>query len=154
MENFNKCLPFIFEHEGYKSNDAADTGGLTIWGIAGKFYPNEVAEMAKMTPEAAKEVAAGIYYRNYWKPLDCDNYYPKISLALFDSAVNCGAQKVQQWVKTLTTPKGNIQMILTAHDILFMRQQYYLDIVSYNKTQAVFLRGWLQRTLDVWTYQL
>jgi lysozyme family protein len=153
MEKFNKLIPFIYAHEGYKSNDAADLGGLTIWGIARRFYPAEVDKMNLMDKEAAKAVAAEIYYRNYWKPLECDNYYDKVALALFDSAVNCGTQKVQSWITEIAKRFGTNPVVLTAHDIIFIRQQFYLDICARNPTQKVFLAGWMQRTLDIWNYR-
>jgi len=153
MDKFHKLIPFIFQHEGYKSNDAADIGGLTIWGIARRFYPAEVDKMNLMDADQAKEVAAGIYYRNYWLPLVCDNYYDKVALALFDSAVNCGTPTVQGWINELVKSFGTNPPVITAHDILFKRQQAYINICARNPSQMVFLRGWMQRTLDVWNYR-
>ena len=157
MDNINKFFDFVFRHEGYKSDNANDRGRLTIWGIASRWWPKEVAEMQNMTPEAAKEYAKGFYYRNFWAPLNCDKYPPRVQLALFDSAVNCGVPVVQTWVKELTTPKGNIEMILTAHGIIFKRQQYYQNICDKDASQRANLAdpgGWLQRTLDLWAFEI
>ena len=152
-QKFNKLIPFIYQHEGYKSDDANDLGGLTIWGIARRFYPVEVDQMNQLDQEASKEIAGGIYYRNYWQPLECDNYPDKVALALFDSAVNCGVQPVKTWLAEIVKEYGANPPIITAHAIIFKRQQLYLNICSRNPSQKVFIAGWIQRTLDIWTFQ-
>ena len=154
MDKFNRLIEFIFGHEGYKSDDTNDSGRLTIWGIASKFWPAEVAAMKTMTPEDAKEVAKGIYYRNYWLPAGCDNYPDKVALAIFDSAVNCGVPAVQGWLIEISDAFGTNPPIITAHDVIFKRQQYYINIVNRRGTQSIFLPGWIQRTIDIWTYKV
>ena len=160
MEKFESCLNFVLNHEGYKSDQKDDSGGKTIFGISSASFPVEVAQMDKMTFDEARQVAKGVYYRNFWVPMNCDNYYPRISLALFDSAVQHGAGRVQGWVKELTAPKGNIEVLLTAHDLLFRREQFYLDIIKNNPSQVKFFvgenerDGWIQRVVDIMKYPL
>jgi hypothetical protein len=144
-EKFNKCLPFIFQHEGYRSEDKNDPGGLTIWGIASAFYPEEVKQMDKMTPEEAKKVASEIYYKNYWMPLNCDNYMDKHALIIFDTGVNMGTQIIKHWIEEL----GNQ---FTFEVLLLRRVKRYVDICNQNSTRKVFLLGWLNRCVDLWLY--
>jgi len=145
-EKFNKCLPFIFQHEGYRSEDANDPGGLTIWGIASAFYPKEVAEMDKMKPEESQKIAAEIYYKNYWLALKCDNYMEKRALIIFDTGVNMGATIVRHWLEEL----GNG---FDFEVLLLRRIKRYADICNMNSTRKVFLHGWINRCMDLWLYK-
>lgn len=70
--SFKDFADRVFQREGYRSNHPADKGGLTIWGITERDYPAEVAMMAKMGPEEAMEIAAGIYRKKYWDKVQGD----------------------------------------------------------------------------------
>jgi len=157
MEKFNKCLPFVFEHEGYKSNSKNDPGKLTIWGIASLYYPTEVALMDKMSADDAKVVAKDIYYKNYWVPMKCDQYEDNLALAIFDSAVNNGVPQVQKWLAELGSN-------FIAKDILLRRMARYAEICNNNRQARAKdptimkiednLLGWLNRVIDLWHYKL
>ena len=150
---FNACMPFVFEQEGFKSNSANDAGGLTIWGLCQKYEPEAIAVMKDMTPEQAQEYAKPIYYRNYWTPINAENYPIGIALALFDSAVNCGVNITKEWISEIVGSNPNMPIPLTIHDLLFKRQRRYLSIVINNETQKEFLQDWINRTVDLWEYR-
>lgn len=142
-EKFDRLIEFVFQHEGYKSNDIGDPGKLTIWGIASLWYPKEVEQMNKLSPEDSKKIAKNIYYKNYWLPLNCEKYPDKIALAILDSGVNCGIDTVKKWIEEL---KGNI----TTEGILFKRFRKYANLCQKNNVFNKFLLNWLIRVLHIW----
>ena len=146
-ETFIKCLPIIFKHEGYRSDDKGDPGKLTIWGISSAYYPNEVAEMDKMTPEKAKDVASDIYYKNYWLPLGCDDYESKLALIIFNLGENCGTGAVKEWLVEL-------QLDLTIDKLLLRCVEYKAKRCNEHPEVRPFLLGWINMIIDLWKTDL
>ena len=123
------------------------------------------------------EETKAIYKVNYWDKCKCDNLPKPLDLCVFDTAVNCGvgtsAELLQETVNravgadilavdgiigpmTLGAIEGWLSRYKAdcAFPILFLcnifldrRLQYYSNIVNNNKSQLVFLRGWLNRVL-------
>jgi lysozyme family protein len=73
---------WIFGAEGGLSNDSADPGGLTKYGISQRAYPQ--LDIANLT----QDDAARIYDRDYFQAVRSGEMPPPIALAVFDSAVN------------------------------------------------------------------
>ncbi|MFZ5747676.1 MAG: glycoside hydrolase family 108 protein [Pseudomonadota bacterium] len=94
--------------EGGYSNDPADRGGATRYGISLRFLKAEGkidldgdgiadfdldfdgdidgADIRKLSRDDARY----LYQRCFWRPLDCDSYPVPLGEALFDQAVNGG----------------------------------------------------------------
>ena len=69
------------------TNDPADPGGLTKWGISQRAHP--ALDIANLT----REQALDIYTRDYWHRCRCDELSLGalgVALMVFDSAVNLG----------------------------------------------------------------
>lgn len=64
--DFESEVEKVFEREGYWTDDPDDPGGLTIWGISARSYPDDVAIMKDMDRETARTWAKNIYYRDFW----------------------------------------------------------------------------------------
>ncbi len=92
--NFDKCMEFVFKHEGGYVNDPRDAGGETNMGISKRSYPNE--DIRNMT----KARAASIYRRDYWNPLRCDELPSGLDLVAFDAAVNSGHSRAAKWLQS------------------------------------------------------
>jgi lysozyme family protein len=71
------------EIEGVHSDDPADAGGDTWWGIARASHPDEPWPP---TFERATEIA----HDEYWTPLRCDDLRAPLALLLFDMGFNSG----------------------------------------------------------------
>jgi lysozyme family protein len=84
---FETAIEFVLSYEGGYSNDPADPGGETRWGISKRAYPD--LNIKTLTREAA----IALYRRDYWERCRCDALPPAIAFLLFDSAVNQGAGK-------------------------------------------------------------
>jgi lysozyme family protein len=82
MIDFDTAFIRLLGAEGKYSNDPADPGGETKWGISKRSYPNE--DIANLTREQAKV----IYKRDFWDTLlDAD---VEVKFQVFDFAVNGG----------------------------------------------------------------
>lgn len=82
--NFDIAFERLIGHEGGYVNDPRDPGGETNWGISKRAYPG--IDIAHMTREDAR----GIYRKDYWERMMCDQYDGAIGFQLFDIAVNSG----------------------------------------------------------------
>jgi lysozyme family protein len=106
---FDACMPFIFKAEGGYSDNPADPGGPTNFGItlatlrAYEGDPNLTADDAKkLTPAVARE----IYRTAYWNRMQCGALPAGLDLEVFDFGVNSGPAES---VKTLQRLVGVTQ---------------------------------------------
>src|SRR4030067_1597222 len=133
---FNKCLEFVLKWEGWKSDNAHDPGGRTVWGITARDYPTEVEAMWGMSQEDSKKVAESIYRAKYWEPAGCDAYDFPWNLIIFDAAVNCGVHNAIKWIDEVDTWQG----------YLFRRIEYYAKLNIFRE----FGKGWINRVIDLY----
>lgn len=100
MQAFDDALAALGPIEGGYTNDPADSGGPTNFGIteatARAFgYYEEMRDMPKA-------VAEWIYRKRYWDALTLDTVAliaPEVAKELFDSAVNCGTEVAGKWLQ-------------------------------------------------------
>lgn len=91
MKNIETELDNVIAKEGGFTDDPADSGGKTIWGIT-EFVARSFGykgDMRNMTRDQAKE----IYKSQYWLQPKFDKVFiisPKIAGELFDTGVNTG----------------------------------------------------------------
>ena len=91
MKNIETELEILIAKEGGYTDDPADSGGKTIWGIT-EFVARSFGyegDMKNMTRDQAKE----IYKTQYWLQPKFDKVFalsPKIAGELFDTGVNTG----------------------------------------------------------------
>lgn len=134
-ENYPKAFDILIELEGYKSNVAGDTGGLTIWGITEKWFPKVVESMKNLSPEESKKIAYTFYYNTFWIPNACDRRQTPDDIITFTIAVNNGMRQydAETWEGDLL---GSVER--------------YLEIVDKNPSQMKFFKGWIRRVVRVW----
>lgn len=147
---FDDAVEFLMSPaiEGYKSNDAADPGKRTVFGISEVFHPEAFPHIWECQEAEAREIARGIYREKYFNPLfnkipwlDCKDiqplfFYPIISI-LFDVAVNNGVERAVEMGKV------SIQHELFANvfdTIVFLRLSRYTA-----KSKQVHIRGQYKR---------
>jgi lysozyme family protein len=91
-ENYNQALIELLKHEGGYSNNPADPGGPTNFGITLADYRKYIdstgnaADVRAMTVDQAK----AIYRAKYWDAQRCDELPPGVDYAIFDYGVNSG----------------------------------------------------------------
>lgn len=169
MNTFQLIMPHVLKVEGGEkfTDHPNDKGGPTKYGITLNALSSyrgsqQTAEDVKNLSEAE---AMAIYKKNYYDKLGLDLVNdPDVALALMDQGVNRGtrmaaimAQVVaNEAVGAKLTVDGDIgpktAAALLKNPQLFCRefiqaaQHGYWDIVQRNGSQAVFFRGWLNRT--------
>lgn len=82
MIDFTKAFERLIGHEGGYSNNPADPGGETNWGISKRSYPN--VDIKNLTRKQAED----IYFRDFWEPLG--DAPDAVKFQVFDFAVNSG----------------------------------------------------------------
>ncbi len=137
-----------------------DPGGLTKYGISLRGHPELGEEGIKNLTEVE---AIEIYRKSYWNPLKLRRFSPRLSLPLFDAAVNHGLRGAgeilqealnnlgadlavdgvigEQTVKAARsfTPKR----VLSA--FLAQRLEFYSRLEHYQS----FAQGWRKRIIDI-----
>lgn len=154
---FTQAVRFTAKWEGFFSNDKADPGGKTKYGIsdAGDGVIDGLIDLDRdgdgdvRVEELTQEQAVQYLYNYYWLAAGCDVVAggtpgvsePKLGLAiaLFDTAVNCGVHRAIRWARQANTVK----------QFLDMRRQHYYTIIRNNPDLAKYKKGWLNRLNDL-----
>jgi lysozyme family protein len=156
-----EILKTIDEYEGGLTNDVADKGGETKYGIAKKYYPD--VDIASLT----KDQAVAIYGKDYWTPLRLDEVKSlRIRWKVFDLGVNCGigtsAKFLQRAVQvpddgiigTVTLQRLNNWTLPACGEneilnkLVDQQVSHYCNIVRKDPDQLIFLLGWIKRAQD------
>ncbi len=170
---FKKISKIILKHEGGIVNNKNDKGGLTNRGIAWltwQKYAKEdlgvepTAENLKALTESQAEV---IYLKRFWEPKGfCQFRDDRVAVMTYDWTITSGGA-VRQIQKMLNSKYGagvsedgglgpsTIKAINKVQDqdqllqdIADIRRKYYRMLVDNDSSQAVFLKGWLDRVND------
>ena len=91
--NFEYCFTRLLGNEGSYSNNPADPGGETNWGISKRGYPD--LDIKALTVEQAKS----IYMHDYWQPCRIELLPDDLQFDMFDAAVNSGRVQATKWLQ-------------------------------------------------------
>lgn len=150
--NFDEAFVQLLGHEGAYSNDPADPGGETMWGIT-KAVAREngyTGEMRAMPTEVAKV----IYRKKYWDACFCDRLPPLLRYPVFDAAVNSGPGQSVKWLQRALGVKddgvlGNITLAAAnaanAETVYRRMLGQRLEFMADLKTWNAFGKGWARR---------
>lgn len=165
MMNNESALKFVLLQEGGYSNDGADSGGATNYGITQTEY-NADRVKRRLPIQSIRVITAeevrSIYDRDYWQAGKCEQLPAPLDLVHFDGCVNIGiggatrllqkavGSKVDggfgpQTLKDVKCAMEDNDAKAIALNIIDLRREYYRRIVDRNATQGVFLKGWLNR---------
>lgn len=156
---FESAFHRLMKYEGGYSNDAADRGGETRWGISRRQYPGE--DIPNLTMQQAK----AIFYRDYWQLLGLDGVrHPGVAAEIFEQAVNFGPERAVMNAQTALCflrvavdidgrlgPKTKAALNgFTDAGLLICAlngEQYcrYKHLIENDPSQKAFARGWLRR---------
>lgn len=94
---FDEAFDRLMTHEGGYSNNPADPGGATNYGItqAVARANGYTGDMREFTKDAAKR----IYKQSYWDAVQADQLPAGINYAVFDAAVNSGVRQSIKWLQ-------------------------------------------------------
>ena len=95
MRDFNDAFELLMGHEGGYSNNPADPGGETMFGITARVARafGYTGPMRDLPRDTAKAIAKAWY----WDPFGCDQYDIRVAWQIFDCAYNGG--RVVLWAQ-------------------------------------------------------
>ncbi len=140
---FEKCLKQVLKWEGGYVKDPDDKGGATNKGITQSTYNRWLLAQGKTRKDVkfiSDNEVKEIYYKNYWLASGCEKMTPKFAALCFDTAVNMGVGRVQEFLKAA-------QYKYPEKFIAARRAKYY-EFSKYGN-QKKFLNGWLNRLNDL-----
>ncbi len=156
MAEFEKAIGYVLDNEGGFSDDPADTGHATRYGITAAEAQRHGLDVTTLTIDNAK----AIYEKDYWRfDAIADQ---RVATKLFDMAVNMGlATAVRMAQKIAAIAYDGIMGPLTANCInnvptdrmlsglVAASVRRYAAIVAANASQSVFIVGWMERALKL-----
>ena len=162
---FEECVKHVIDTEGGSKvvNDPNDTGGVTKYGIASKFYPS--IDIANITYEEAEL----IYRANYWDKYKVESLPEHLRYIYFDMVVNPGprgAGKILQMTinyflnrrkETLLKVDGMVgpntlkKLATVDIDIGKLRSYrilYYAERILAKPVKEKYMEGWFSRAIN------
>lgn len=116
---FDAALRRVLKIEQLYSNDPADSGGETVWGISRRNWPKwdgwALVDRRRLEPgfpnnlRGDRELDASVarFYRaEFWLPTRCDQLAAAIADKLFELAVNTGTRPAGEILQVALTSLG------------------------------------------------
>lgn len=168
MGDFKRAHAFVKKWEGGFDDHPADPGGVTNYGVSLAYLRDhklidgdlngdgviDRKDILAMTPEKAAE----LFKKDFWDSNNLDTVPDRVAIVAYDTGVNMGvgyARKLVQQALGVTVdgvwgPKTRAALsacsdLITAQNMIELRQERYLGIVSKRPASRVFLKGWLNR---------
>lgn len=157
---YDSALKRLLAHEGGYSNNPADPGGPTNFGITIADYRRYVKPNAGAGDVKAMKVddAKKIYRAKYWDAQKCDDLPAGVDYAVFDYGVNSGigrSAKVLQRIVGVTADgsigPNTLDAVATLKPANLINAicDERLAFLKRLKTWSVFGRGWGRRVSEV-----
>ena len=146
--NFDTAFDRLLGHEGTYSNDPADPGGETMWGISKRAYPDR--DIASLTRDEAKY----IYLHDFWNKIHANELPGAVAFQVFDFAVNSGIGTAVRYLQRALKVAddgywGPITRAAAAQtpeaDLLLRFNALRLDYYTRLSTWPSFGKGWARR---------
>lgn len=140
---FLKCLKQVLKWEGGYVKDPDDKGGATNKGITQSTYNRWLLAQGKARKDVkfiSDNEVKEIYYKNYWLVSGCNKMTSKFAALCFDTAVNMGVGRVQEFLK--------VAQYKYPEKFIAARRAKYYEFSKYGN-QKKFLNGWLNRLNDL-----
>lgn len=95
--NFDQAFDRLLGHEGGYSNNPADPGGETMWGVTARVArSNGYTGPMRSLP---RDTAKAIYRKLYWDAVKADQLPAAVRFDVFDGAVNSGVGQSGKWLQ-------------------------------------------------------
>lgn len=161
MTAFEAALPFVLRWEGGFVDHRADPGGRTNQGVTQRVYDawRRRQGLAQRDVKLIEgDEVRRIYEAGYWVPPRCDLLVSPLALVQFDTAVNMGAGRAVRFLQRAAgcdddgdfgpiteraVARSDAGALVVAYCDL--REAFYRRIVQNKPSQAVFLKGWMNR---------
>ena len=152
MANSQIAIALTIQNEGGFTDNAADPGGATKYGITQKDMPG--VNIADITPAQA----TAYYMENFWKIHYSEIENQLVANKLFDMGVLFGISTVVQLLQGILklTPDGVFGpatlAVVNEHDAFSLLAayktvlvQHAIDIGSERPAERIFVVGWIRR---------
>jgi lysozyme family protein len=150
--DFDTAFDRLLGFEGGYSNNPADPGGETMWGVTRRVALQEgySGDMHFLPRDTAK----AIYRKRYWNAVQADSLPDAVRYDLFDAAVNSGVAQAVKWLqRALDIGEDGVMgphTIAAAQNADGLRvavrmNAVRLDFMTSLPTWGSFGRGWARR---------
>lgn len=150
--NFHEAFDRLIGHEGGYSNNPADPGGETMWGITATVArANGYNGAMKDLP---RERAESIAKSAYWDRIQADQYDSAIGFQVFDAAYNHGIETAVRFLQRAVgvADDGHFGPVslaalqkMTVPDVLARFNAERLEFCTKLSTWPTFGKGWARR---------
>lgn len=160
---FELGLGFVLQKEAGFVDDPDDEGGATNKGVTQAVYDQYRKNRglaARSVAEIEDHEVEEIYRVQYW--YDLGDGLRKVSIALFDTAVNSGRFQANNLLQRAVGAAedgiigiGTMQAIRSAPEIavverfLAVRRVFYKELVDLKPVRQKFFQGWINRVNDL-----
>lgn len=157
--SFLDCLNRTLKLEGGYSDNPADRGGATNYGITQKTFDEHGGggvDVRFIRPSQVEK----IYFEVYWVPARAE-MFPAIEDLHFDAAVNHGVMRAIKFLQEAVgvAADGKLGPVTVgAYELadkslvraryMIARYRFYGAIAARDRTQRIFLTGWLSRLAE------
>jgi lysozyme family protein len=150
MSSFDDAFTALIGNEGSYSNNPADPGGETMFGVTARVAraAGYAGAMKDLPLDTAKQIAR----KNYWDPYQCDQFDARVGFQVFDAAYNGGrpAQWLQQAAGVTADGVIGAQTVAAVHaadplKIIMRFDAYRLQYLGNLPTWPTFGHGWANR---------
>jgi lysozyme family protein len=150
VSSFDDAFAALMGNEGGYSNNPADPGGETMWGVTARVArANGYGGDMRAMPQATARLIAK---RVYWDPYYCDQFDPRVAFQVFDAAYNGGLPVTWLQEAAGLKPDGRIGPVTIAAvnstdpvrvvaRFLAYRLKYLADLHNW----PAFSHGWANR---------
>jgi lysozyme family protein len=150
VTTFDDAFDDLMGNEGGYSNNQADPGGETMWGVTARVARENgySGAMRALPLETAKAIAK----KRYWDPARCDELDARLAFQVFDTAYNGGhpIQWLQQAVGVTADGifgPATLEALNNVDPLKVMMRfnAYRLQYLGNLKTWPTFGHGWANR---------
>lgn len=150
MTSFDDAFDALIGNEGGYSNNAADPGGETMWGVTARVAraSGYAGAMCDLPRDTAKSIAKKLY----WDPLRLDELDPRVAFQIFDANYNGGHPVI--WMQGAAGAKvdgllgpATIAAVQAVDPLRFVLRWNALRLTYFTslKTWQDFGKGWARR---------
>lgn len=152
--NFDQAFTQLLGNEGGYTNNPADPGGATNWGVTeavarANGYQGDMRDLSQ-------DFAKALYKAKYWDPV-CGDQLGELAFHVFDAAVNSGVHQATEWLQQSlgVTADGVIgpgtRLAIAQADLGKVARCFNghrLEFMTDLKTWPDFGKGWARRIAD------
>ncbi|MFL9899066.1 glycosyl hydrolase 108 family protein [Paraburkholderia fungorum] len=150
MSSFDDAFDALIGNEGGYSNNPADPGGETMWGVTAR-VARAAGYMGPMN-DLPRDTAKAIAKKLYWDPLRLDKLDPRVAFQIFDANYNGGHPVI--WMQGAAGAKvdgligpATIAAVQAVDPLRFILRWNSLRLryLTSLRTFSTFGKGWTNR---------